>query len=1090
MGSGGSKHKQSRNFQASERSSPPGKPYLVPGSPRSDPDVITIKWDPPIYGGGSKIIGYVVEHKRTASPHWVKATPVLVKHHQLSLSGLEPGMRYQFRVSAENSGGRSDPSPLSEPIAISHQRGVAIAPIFVKNINDSTALENEKVEFTVRVEGTPFPKISWYKDGFEVFSNRRQKVSTDGNVSTFVIHQAALTDEGEIKCCATNKAGHAVSKASLTLQALPAIRLPRQYEDGILFELGEAVKLKVSINGRPPPEVTWYHNGQALVPGPRVECATTDRYAMLRISNATREDRGEYQVRAINCLGEDTASLLVTITDRPLPPGKVNVVMTLGRCVTLAWTIPYDDGGCKIGNYIVEYFRIGWNMWLKAATCRQLTTTIGDLIEGSEYKFRVKAENPYGISDPSEESDTIFIPDPKRGLLEPPPQGAQMTLDDVPDQWLESRADRISSKNSHKHNVMGDWNEDSPIPSPVLLANQVLRKVKMAPKRGWSEDSQGSPPRETPPSLPPIPPKRKHRASPSSDKASSPIEEKEKSKSTSSGWRWEKELSPRSNDDEMHSSSEMMLVLLPNKRKQSNGDQGEDKSVLSPDDFESEAGVAPPLSLSAPELSSCEPFDFQELRLSASSSEIMHELALIRFNKEASEEEAELHLKQRYGIERKRSFERRSSKTKENFISSRDNLPSIENILTKAKELKMELNSPSKVKRLSDSSDELEERESRADQFSERFQNLEKCFKEYTALTNMKVHSDDESDKISSNYSDDEIDEDTYHPRNMTPSNTNMSQESVSHSLAVPYKPPMITINEEPEPLKIDSPELKRKSFMDGKNSPDFSTPFRRSLTPERSMDRSRSPSPNIVVVASADSFERHQPPVLPVIPKPILKTREKSVEKSDRPDASVYSLKKVRIEEPEEKEKEEEKEGIFLQHENDIGLEAGEVARNRRKKVQSTEESEGTKVIVNLYSDIVREFGQSKKHTSKLYLSYDELKAAAEKNEENKFQPTEDNFKALNQNQQKTQSEEKEIIEIQEVINNVKVVKKPLEVKSKQYMEYLLDFFLFLIACWLYFFKDARLTIPILILMLYRQVNETVKNVKLPWQKKKNHEQ
>lgn len=54
-------------------------------------------------------------------------------------------------------------------------------------------------------------------------------------------------------------------------------------------------------------------------------------------------------------------------------------------------------------------------MWLKAATCRQLTTTLGDLIEGSEYKFRVKAENPYGVSDPSEESDVVFIPDPKRG---------------------------------------------------------------------------------------------------------------------------------------------------------------------------------------------------------------------------------------------------------------------------------------------------------------------------------------------------------------------------------------------------------------------------------------------------------------------------------------------------------------------------------------------------------------------------------------------------------------------------------------------------------------------------------------------------
>ena len=53
-------------------------------------------------------------------------------------------------------------------------------------------------------------------------------------------------------------------------------------------------------------------------------------------------------------------------------------------------------------------------MWLKGATCRQLSTTISDLIEGSEYKFRIKAENPYGVSDPGEESDKLFIPDPKR----------------------------------------------------------------------------------------------------------------------------------------------------------------------------------------------------------------------------------------------------------------------------------------------------------------------------------------------------------------------------------------------------------------------------------------------------------------------------------------------------------------------------------------------------------------------------------------------------------------------------------------------------------------------------------------------------
>lgn len=109
--------------------------------------------------------------------------------------------------------------------------------------------------------------------------------------------------------------------------------------------------------------------------------------------------------------------------------GKAKVVMTLGRSVTLAWTTPEDDGGCKIGNYIIEYYRMGWNVWLKAATSRQLTTVLGDLIEGSEYKFRVKAESPYGISDPSEESDVIFIPDPKRGITSPPPRTTSSILE-------------------------------------------------------------------------------------------------------------------------------------------------------------------------------------------------------------------------------------------------------------------------------------------------------------------------------------------------------------------------------------------------------------------------------------------------------------------------------------------------------------------------------------------------------------------------------------------------------------------------------------------------------------------------------------
>lgn len=397
---------------------PPGKPYLVPQSD-STPDVVTIRWSKPLSDGGSPITGYLVEHKRTGSPHWVRATPLLVPFPELSLSGLEPGWRYQFRISAENAVGMSDPGELSEPLTVTLQRSAITAPRFTEELVDKTVLENDKAEFMVHFLGQPPPKVCWFKDGFEIFSSRRTRILTESDKSVLTIHQSALTDEGEIKCTATNRAGHASTRAKLTIDAPPSIRLPRNYEEGLLFELGEDIRLKVSIAGRPTPLVFWSHNGESIQNDERHEIENGDRFSFLKINEATRLDRGEYQIKAVNKIGEDHTSFLVTITDKPSPPGKARVVMTLGRSVTLTWKTPEDDGGCKIGNYVVEYYRLGWNVWLKAATTRQLTTILGDLIEGSEYKFRVKAESPYGMSDPSEESDIIFIPDPKRGITTP-----------------------------------------------------------------------------------------------------------------------------------------------------------------------------------------------------------------------------------------------------------------------------------------------------------------------------------------------------------------------------------------------------------------------------------------------------------------------------------------------------------------------------------------------------------------------------------------------------------------------------------------------------------------------------------------------
>lgn len=107
---------------------------------------MAIRWERSPNNGGSAIIGYLVEHRRMGSSHWVRSSPGLCAFPELNLSGLEPGWRYQFRVRAQNSLGLSAPSEISEPLTVTLQKAtVACAPHFDLELKDTIALENEQV---------------------------------------------------------------------------------------------------------------------------------------------------------------------------------------------------------------------------------------------------------------------------------------------------------------------------------------------------------------------------------------------------------------------------------------------------------------------------------------------------------------------------------------------------------------------------------------------------------------------------------------------------------------------------------------------------------------------------------------------------------------------------------------------------------------------------------------------------------------------------------------------------------------------------------------------------------------------------------
>jgi hypothetical protein len=67
---------------------------------------------------------------------------------------------------------------------------------------------------------------------------------------------------------------------------------------------------------------------------------------------------------------------------------------------------PTEEGEKR---YQVEYNREKWDIWLKGRITSDLKCTIGDLVPGSYYRFRVCTVTDDGVSEPGPESEPVFL---------------------------------------------------------------------------------------------------------------------------------------------------------------------------------------------------------------------------------------------------------------------------------------------------------------------------------------------------------------------------------------------------------------------------------------------------------------------------------------------------------------------------------------------------------------------------------------------------------------------------------------------------------------------------------------------------------
>ena len=99
-----------------------------------------------------------------------------------------------------------------------------------------------------------------------------------------------------------------------------------------------------------------------------------------------------------------TLITLLALTDKPGVPGRPEIVDIGKGAATLNWKAAKNNGGSPVTNYRIEMRVIGayrWDLVNATEKVSRNTFTVKDLLEETDYEFRVSAENPAGQSPPS-----------------------------------------------------------------------------------------------------------------------------------------------------------------------------------------------------------------------------------------------------------------------------------------------------------------------------------------------------------------------------------------------------------------------------------------------------------------------------------------------------------------------------------------------------------------------------------------------------------------------------------------------------------------------------------------------------------------
>ncbi|XP_035310403.1 myosin light chain kinase, smooth muscle isoform X6 [Cricetulus griseus] len=328
------------------------------------------------------------------------------------------------------------------------------APVFKEKLQDVHVAEGEKLLLQCQVTSDPPATVTWTLNGKTLKTTKFIILSQEGSHFSISIEKALPEDRGLYKCVAKNSAGQAECscqvtvddartgentkvpemksrrpKSSLppllgtesdaTVKKKPAPKTPTkavmppqiiQFPEDQKVRAGEPVELFGKVTGTQPITCTWMKFRKQIQESEHIKVESSESGSKLTILAARQEHCGCYTLVVENKLGSRQAQVNLTVVDKPDPPAGTPCASDIrSSSLTLSWYGSSYDGGSAVQSYNVEIWDTEDKMWKELATCRSTSFNVQDLLPDREYKFRVRAVNVYGTSEPSQESELTAV---------------------------------------------------------------------------------------------------------------------------------------------------------------------------------------------------------------------------------------------------------------------------------------------------------------------------------------------------------------------------------------------------------------------------------------------------------------------------------------------------------------------------------------------------------------------------------------------------------------------------------------------------------------------------------------------------------